>query len=109
MSEQSNQDRCDFCQSGHVTRYFRQIPFRQQTDKGYVSCRVTIPLGVCDQCGSKHWTEDAEAITEAAVRREYVKISPQLSSSLAPVETIPWRRIRQGPSCPERTCWSRPP
>ena len=74
MSEQSNQDRCDFCQSSHVTRYFRQIPFRQQTDKGYVSCRVTIPLGVCDQCGSKHWTEDAEAITEAAVRREYVKL-----------------------------------
>jgi hypothetical protein len=74
MSEQSNQDCCNFCQSGHVTRYFRQIPFRQQTDKGYVSCSVTIPLGVCDHCGSKHWTEDAEAITEAAVRREYVKL-----------------------------------
>ena len=35
---------------------------------------VTIPLGVCDHCGSKHWTEDAEAITEAAVRREYAKL-----------------------------------
>ena len=74
MSGQSNQERCDFCQGGHVIQYFRQIAFRQQTDKGYVSCRVTIPLGVCDHCGSEHWTEDAEAITEAAVRREYVKL-----------------------------------
>ena len=74
MSDQSNQHDCDFCQSGHVTQYVRQIAFRQQTDKGYVSCSVTIPLGVCDRCGSEHWTEDAEAITEAAVRREYVKL-----------------------------------
>jgi hypothetical protein len=74
MSDQSNQHGCDFCKSGHVTRHHRGIAFRQWTDRGYVSCRVTIPLGVCDHCGSKHWTEDAEAITEDAVRREYAKL-----------------------------------
>jgi hypothetical protein len=27
----------------------------------------------CDRCGSKNWNEDAEAIAEEMVRREYVK------------------------------------
>jgi hypothetical protein len=71
---QSNEYHCDFCKSGHVTRHERPIAFRQLTDRGYVSCRVTIPLGVCDRCGSEHWTENAEAITEDAVRREYVRL-----------------------------------
>jgi hypothetical protein len=64
---------CDFCQSGRVTRRDQRIEFRQRTDRGYVSCRVTVPLGVCDHCRSSHWNEDAEAIVEDAVRREYEK------------------------------------
>jgi hypothetical protein len=64
---------CDFCQRGRVTRRDQRIEFRQRTDRGYVSCRVTVPLGVCDYCRSSHWNEDAEAIVEDAVRREYEK------------------------------------
>src|SRR5262245_11674711 len=64
---------CDFCQRGRVTRRDQHIEFRQRTDRGYVSCRVTVPLGVCDHCRSSHWNKDAEAIVEDAVRREYEK------------------------------------
>src|SRR6516162_10437935 len=34
-------------------------------------CRAEIPIGVCDCCGAKHWNQDAEAIIEEVVRREY--------------------------------------
>ena len=67
---------CDFCQRGQVTRHDRHIAFRQWTDRGYISCRVTLPLGVCDRCQSRHWKEDAEAVVEGAVRREYDKLLP---------------------------------
>jgi hypothetical protein len=46
------------------------ISFRQWTD---VFCRAEIPLGVCDCCGAKHWNQDAEAIINEVVRREYDK------------------------------------
>src|SRR5262245_13524780 len=64
---------CDFCQFGRVTRHDRHIAFRQRTDRGYVSCSVTVPLGVCDRCGSSHWNKEAEVIVDEAVRREYEK------------------------------------
>ena len=64
---------CDFCRSGQVTRRDQYIAFRQWTDRGYVSCRVTVPLGVCDRCQSSHWNKEAEVIVEEAVRREYEK------------------------------------
>jgi len=64
---------CDFCESGHVTARDQHIAFRQLTDRGYVSCRVTVPVGVCDHCRSGHWSKEAEAVVEEAVRREYEK------------------------------------
>jgi hypothetical protein len=30
---------------------------------------------LCDRCGSKHWNQEAEAIVEEVVRREYEKLS----------------------------------
>jgi hypothetical protein len=75
MADQSNNlERCDFCKGGHVTRHDQPIAFRQRTDRGYVRCRVTVPLGICARCGSGHWNEAAEAIVEAAVRREYERL-----------------------------------
>ena len=47
-----------------------RIAFRQDTNLGYVSCLANVPIGVCNRCGCKNWNEDAEAITEDAVRRE---------------------------------------
>jgi hypothetical protein len=43
--------------------------FCQLTDREYVSCRVTIPLGVCERSN-----EDAQAIIEDVVGREYGKL-----------------------------------
>ena len=65
---------CDFCKGGPVTKRTQQIAFHQWTDKGYIYCDATIPIGVCDHCGSEHWDEDAEAIIENVVRREYGKL-----------------------------------
>ena len=72
----TNPQPCDVCKRGHVTWHDRRLAFRKWTDRGYVSCRVTIPLGVCDRCQSRHWKEDAEAVVEGAVRREYDKLLP---------------------------------
>ncbi|MGA7487205.1 MAG: hypothetical protein WBW74_09760 [Xanthobacteraceae bacterium] len=66
---------CDFCKHGHVAWNDRRVAFRQWTDRGHVSCSVTIPLGVCDHCRSGHWSADAEAIVEDAVRRAYEKLA----------------------------------
>ena len=74
MSKHENSERCDFCRVGHVVKRKEQITFRQSTDKGYVSCRVLIPIGVCNHCGSRNWGERAEAIIEQAVRKEYDKL-----------------------------------
>jgi hypothetical protein len=65
---------CDFCKIGKVARRKQQIAFRQWTDKGYVFCAAEVPVGVCDRCGSPHWSEDAETIIEQAVRKEYDKL-----------------------------------
>src|SRR5262245_21719041 len=71
MSDAHEVQRCDFCKRGHVTGCNERI---QCTDKGYVFCRVEIPIGVCDCCGAKHWNQDAEAIINEVVRREYDKL-----------------------------------
>jgi hypothetical protein len=74
MSDPNDAQVCDFCKHGHVAKRNQQVTFRQWTDKGYVFCRATIPIGVCDRCGSRHWSEDAETIIEDAVRQEYQKL-----------------------------------
>ena len=65
---------CYFCKRGHFVKTIREMAFHQWTDKGYIFCRVEVPLGVCDRCGSTDWTEEAEAIVETAVRREYERL-----------------------------------
>jgi hypothetical protein len=65
---------CPFCRRGRLAEQDRDIAFHQSTDKGYVFCRVTIPVTVCEHCRSVTWTDEAEAIIERAVRREYEKL-----------------------------------
>jgi hypothetical protein len=74
MAHSQNEKCCEFCKIGRVAKRSLRIAFRQDTNLGYVSCLANIPIGVCDRCGCKNWNEDAEAITEDAVRREYVKL-----------------------------------
>jgi hypothetical protein len=65
---------CDFCKKGRVIESRREIKFRQSTDKGYVHCRVTMPVGVCDHCGSWSFEQEDDKILEEAFRREYDKL-----------------------------------
>ena len=44
------------------------------TDRGFVTCGVTVPIGVCDNCGAKTLDQDAEAVLEAAVQKAYEQL-----------------------------------
>ena len=74
MSNYNDPHGCDFCRVGPVIKREQQIAFHQWTDKGYVFCRATIPIGVCKHCGAKGCDDKAEAIIEEAVRQEYEKL-----------------------------------
>lgn len=67
-------DICELCKRGRLIGRTEEITFHQWTDKGYVRCRCTIPMQICDTCGSKTWDEAAEAILEQAVKAEYDKL-----------------------------------
>src|SRR5262249_54183674 len=68
---------CAFCKKGRIVTRKEELAFRQWTDRGYAHCRVEVPIGVCDRCGSDHWSQEADAIVEEAVRREYDKLPSQ--------------------------------
>jgi hypothetical protein len=74
MPKLENPQLCDFCKIGQIAKRQEEIAFRQWTDRGYVSCRVVIPIDVCDRCGLRNWDEAAEAIIEEAVRKQYEKL-----------------------------------
>jgi hypothetical protein len=73
MRSPNDVQRCVLCKVGTLTRSDQEIAFKQRTDKGYVFCRVTIPMDICDNCGWKTSDNDAEAIIGEAVRQEYEK------------------------------------
>jgi uncharacterized protein with PIN domain len=74
MSNSNTDDMCDFCRAGRLTRKSEEIVFHQWTEKGYLSCRATVPVSICDHCGSKTWNEAAEKAIEEAVAEEYRKL-----------------------------------
>jgi len=74
MDDPSDPERCDFCKIGRVVRRNQRIAFHQWTDKGYVFCSASIPVGICDRCRAEHWDEGAESMIEDAVRKEYDKL-----------------------------------
>jgi hypothetical protein len=71
MFDPASIQRCDFCKTGRVTKYYTPVSFRQWSDKGYILCQAEIPLGVCNRCGSSHWNQDAETIVEDAFQQSY--------------------------------------
>ena len=74
MSEPQNGETCPFCKKGRFSKRAQQLAFHQWTDKGYVFIRLALTIGVCDNCGWRDWNDDAEAVIDAAVRREYNKL-----------------------------------
>ena len=74
MVHSQNEKSCDFCRIGRIKKSSLRIALRQDTDLGRISCLADIPVGACDRCGWQIWSQDTEAITEDAIRREYVKL-----------------------------------
>jgi hypothetical protein len=75
MVSSHDERRCTFCKAGKTLRSDQTIAFRHFTDKGYIYCRATVPVDICNHCRSKSWDGVAEAIIADVVRREYEKIS----------------------------------
>jgi hypothetical protein len=69
MADDKSGDICELCRRGRKIRRNEELAFNQWTDRGYVSCRVTIPISTCDRCNAKSWDEQAESMIEAAVRK----------------------------------------
>jgi hypothetical protein len=75
MPASDEDQRCIFCKIGRIAKKDRDIAFKQSTDKGYISCDVTILMSICDYCGLKTWDENAEAIVTEAVRHKYEELA----------------------------------
>ena len=71
MSTGERASMCAFCGQGKAITRDEELSFYQRTDRGYVFCKVKIPMDVCPQCHTKNWDEEAEVIIEQAVRAEY--------------------------------------
>jgi hypothetical protein len=63
---------CEFCRKGHVHKRKEDIAFRQWSDIGRISCRVTVSMGVCDGCGARSGS-GIDKIFDEAFQREYDK------------------------------------
>ena len=65
---------CVFCNRGHLIKHMEEIAFRQSSDKGYVHCRVTLEVAICDTCGTRSLDASAEKIFDEAFQREYDRL-----------------------------------
>ena len=74
MADNEGAEVCAFCKRGSVVTRAEELAFHQWTSRGYIRCKVTIPMGVCEQCGAKSWDEAAETLIEEAARREQDKL-----------------------------------
>ena len=57
---------CDFCHQKRVTWKSEELAFRQSSDKGYVHCRVRLPMGTCQNCGAKSLEPGSDRMLDAA-------------------------------------------
>ena len=65
---------CLFCATGSVVERDEEIAFRQWSDKGYIHCRVTIPIATCNHCDTRYSPDpEIDKILDEAFQREYEK------------------------------------
>ena len=67
-------EKCAFCNRDQLVDLTKEITFHQYTDRGYVTCRVVVPMKICDHCGAQNWDDRADAIMDEAVRQAYDKL-----------------------------------
>jgi hypothetical protein len=65
---------CEICKQGRVTKRMEEMAFRQWSDKGYIHCRATILIGICNNCHVKHLDPGSDKILDEAFQREYDKL-----------------------------------
>jgi hypothetical protein len=65
---------CDFCHQNRVTWTIEVMAFRQWSDKGYVQCRVELPVGTCQSCDAKSLEPSSDRILDAAFEEAYRKL-----------------------------------
>jgi hypothetical protein len=83
MTVSPDTELCIFCKTGRIINGDQNIAFKQRTERGYIFCDVNILVDVCDHCGATSWDQDAEAIIENAVRREYKRLLYSREAKLA--------------------------
>ena len=65
---------CLICGKCHVIIRKEEIAFRQWSDKGYINCRVTIPIATCNQCETRYSPDpEIDKILDESFQREYEK------------------------------------
>lgn len=75
MPDKGRAGLCELCGRRRKITREEELAFNQSTDRGYVSCRVTIPVSTCGYCKTRSWDEKAEAMIEEAVRKAYDQLS----------------------------------
>jgi hypothetical protein len=65
---------CVFCGRGRLIESAEEMKFRQWSRKGYVHCRVMMPVSVCDLCGHRWFQPGVDQILDEAFQREYDKL-----------------------------------
>jgi hypothetical protein len=63
-----------FCDEQDVIWCLQDLAFRQWHEKGYVHCRVQLPVGVCRNCESKSLKQDSNAVLDDAFESECGKL-----------------------------------
>jgi len=70
MPDKDETTMCVFCKKGYSVNRMERMAFQQSSDKGYVHCRVMVPIGICNSCGAKSWDVAAEKILNVVFQRE---------------------------------------
>jgi len=74
MADKNEDETCALCKRGTLVREERELAIRQFTDKGFVQCRVSVPIAVCGNCASQTLLDGAEELIENAIAAEYAKL-----------------------------------
>ena len=72
MPRQREATICEFCRKGHVSERMEDIAFHQRSDLGRISCRVSVPIGICDACRARS-ASGIDRILDESFQREYDK------------------------------------
>ena len=73
MAKAIEEETCALCKRGVLKPECRTISIRQLTDRGYVQCLVTVPVAVCNDCGSETFLQRGEQLIETAIAAEYAR------------------------------------